>query len=71
MLLMILGILWHVFPVSSMILLAPYGKKWEGFYLSLFFGPIGLLIVIGIRNRLKEQAEERAELQRLAGLSAG
>lgn len=66
MLLMILGILWHVFPVTSMILLAPYGKKWEGFYFSLFFGPIGLMIVLGIRKRLKEQAEER----RLAGLSA-
>ncbi len=66
MLLMILGILWHVFPVTSMILLAPYGKKWEGFYLSLFFGPIGLLIVLGVRKRLMEQAEDR----RLAGLTA-
>jgi hypothetical protein len=65
-LLMILGILWHVFPVTSMILLAPYGKKWEGFYLSLFFGPIGLLIVLGVRKRLMEQAEDR----RLAGLTA-
>jgi hypothetical protein len=63
---MILGILWHVFPVTSMILLAPYGKKWEGFYLSLFFGPIGLLIVLGVRKRLMEQAEDR----RLAGLTA-
>jgi hypothetical protein len=65
MLLMILGIIWHVFPVTSMILLAPYGKKWEGFYLSLFFGPVGLLIVLGIRNRLREQAEDR----RLAGMA--
>jgi hypothetical protein len=70
MLLMLLGILWHVFPVTSMILLAPYGKKWEGFYLSLFFGPVGLLIVLGIRKRLKERAEEQAEERRLAGLSA-
>lgn len=59
MLLMILGILWHVFPVTSMILLAPYGKKWEGFYLSLFFGPVGLMIVLGIRKRLMAEAEER------------
>ena len=65
MLLMILGILWHVFPVTSMILLAPYGKKWEGFYLSLFFGPVGLMIVLGIRKRLMAEAEER----RLSGLA--
>jgi hypothetical protein len=69
MLLMILGIIWHIFPVTAMILLAPYGKKWEGFYLSLFFGPVGLLIVWGIRNRLKERAEEQAEMSRLANLS--
>lgn len=65
MLLMILGIIWHVFPVTSMILLAPYGKKWEGFYLSLFFGPVGLLIVLGIRKRLMEEAADR----RLAGMA--
>lgn len=59
MLLMILGILWHVFPVTSMILLAPFGKKWEGFYLSLFFGPVGLLIVLGVRKRLLAEAAGR------------
>jgi len=54
MLLMILGILWHVFPVTAMILLAPYGRKWEGFYMSLFFGPIGLLIAWQWRKSLRE-----------------
>jgi hypothetical protein len=60
MLLMILGIIWHVFPVTAMILMAPYGRKWEAFYLCLFFGPVGLLIVLGIRKRLKEETLERA-----------
>lgn len=59
MLLMILGLLWHVFPVTSMILLAPYGKKWEGFYTSLFFGPIGLIGALIVRKEL--------EARRLAG----
>ncbi len=63
---MILGLLWHIFPVTAMILLAPYGRKWEGFYLSLFFGPVGLLIVLGIRKRLKAEEEER---RRIAGLT--
>lgn len=62
MFLMILGLLWHIFPVTAMILLAPYGRKWEGFYLSLFFGPVGLLIVLGIWKRLKREAEERRRL---------
>lgn len=62
MLLMILGILWHVFPVTAMILMAPFGRKWESFYLCLFFGPVGLAIVLGIRKRLMEEALERAEL---------
>lgn len=62
MLLMILGLLWHIFPVTAMVLLAPYGRKWEGFYLSLFFGPVGLLIVLGIWKRLKREAEERRRL---------
>ena len=56
MLLMILGILWHVFPVSAMLLLAPYGRKWEGFYMSLFFGPIGLVAAWQWRNSLREEA---------------
>jgi len=62
MFLMILGLFWHIFPVTAMILLAPYGRKWEGFYLSLFFGPVGLLIVLGIWKRLKREAEERRRL---------
>lgn len=62
MLLMILGLIWHIFPVTAMILLAPYGRKWEGFYLSLFFGPVGLLIVLGLRKRLKNEEEERRRL---------
>lgn len=60
MLLMILGIIWHVFPVTAMILMAPFGRKWEAFYLCLFFGPVGLLIVLSLRKRLKEEALERA-----------
>lgn len=61
MLLMILGILWHVFPVTAMILMAPFGRKWEAFYFCLFFGPVGLLIVLNLRKRLKEEAEEALE----------
>jgi hypothetical protein len=57
MLLMILGILWHVFPVTAMLLLAPYGRKWEGFYMSLFFGPIGLVAAWQWRNTLRENGE--------------
>ena len=62
MLLMILGLFWHIFPVTAMILLAPYGRKWEGFYLSLFFGPVGLMIVWNIRKRLQREAEEKRRL---------
>jgi hypothetical protein len=58
MLLAILALLWHAFPVTSMILLAPYGKKWEGFYTSLFFGPIGLMWALSQRKKL--EAERRA-----------
>lgn len=55
MLLVVLGILWHVFPVTSMILLAPYERKWEGFYISLLLGPIGLAIVLVWRAKLEEE----------------
>jgi hypothetical protein len=60
MLLVILGILWHVFPVTAMLLMAPYGRKWEGFYLCLFFGPVGLLIVLSWRKSLRESRESEA-----------
>jgi hypothetical protein len=60
---MILGILWHVFPVTSMILLAPYGRKWEGFYMSLIFGPIGLAIAWQWRKSLREHWGETSGLQ--------
>ncbi len=55
MTLVLLGILWHVFPVTAMILMAPYGKKWEGFYLCLLTGPVGLAIVLVWRSKLDEE----------------
>jgi hypothetical protein len=31
----IFGFIWHLFAVAGLILLTPYGKKWEGFYMGL------------------------------------
>ena len=57
----IFGIAWHLFPLWSFFLLAPYDKKWEGFYLTLLFGPIGFAIVLVMLSNLK--AEKRRQSQ--------
>jgi hypothetical protein len=67
MLLVILGVLWHIFPITSMLLLAPYGKKWEGFYISLFFGPVGLIAVILMRKKLEAERLDREADSAAAG----
>lgn len=59
MTLAICGLLWHAFPITAMFLLAPYGKKWEGFYISLLLGPLGLCIVLLMRSELEEQRKSQ------------
>ncbi len=46
-----------------MLLLAPYGKKWEGFYIGLLLVAIGLTLVFFMRDRIRaeEQQSARAE----------
>lgn len=62
MVLAIFGILWHVFAITGMLMMVPHGKRWEGFYICLLLGPIGLVIVVFMRDRLR--AEAQAELLR-------
>ena len=64
MFLAIFGVLWHVFAITGMLMMVPHGKRWEGFYICLLLGPIGLIIVIFMRDRLR--AEELAELRNQA-----
>ena len=61
MFLAIFGVLWHVFAITGMLMMVPHGKRWEGFYICLLLGPIGLVIVLFIRDRLR--AEAQAKLQ--------
>jgi pilus assembly protein TadC len=56
----IFGFVWHLFAIANLIMLAPYGKRWEGFYLGVLFGPFGTFISIIIREKAKE-AQERGE----------
>ena len=58
------GVFWHVFAITGMLMMVPHGKRWEGFYICLLLGPIGLLIVVFIRDRLR--AEALAELRAAA-----
>jgi|GEM_PF-3189596 len=51
-----LGVFWHVFAITGMLMMVPHGKRWEGFYICLLLGPIGLVIVIFIRDRLRSEA---------------
>ncbi|HAO99357.1 MAG TPA: hypothetical protein DCQ83_04875 [Fibrobacteres bacterium] len=51
----VLGLLWHAVAIYAMILMAPYDKKWEGFYITLLLGPIGFYIVLIMHSNLKEQ----------------
>jgi|GEM_PF-5162630 len=53
----IFGIIWHVFAIGNMLLLAPYNRKWEGFYLGLLLGPIGSLIALAMRDGLRDKVE--------------
>ena len=60
MALMIFGLLWHAVALAAMFLLAPYGKKWEGFYISLLLGPVGFCIVLIMRSNLEEERQRNA-----------
>ena len=51
----ILGLAWHALALWAMFLLVPYGKKWEGFYLTLLLGPIGFCIVLIMKSNLDEE----------------
>jgi hypothetical protein len=57
MFLAIFGVLWHVFAITGMLMMVPHGKRWEGFYICLLLGPIGLIIVIFMRDRLRAEAQ--------------
>lgn len=56
----IFGVLWHVFAIANLIMLAPFGKRWEGFYLGVLLGPVGTFISIIMREKAIE-ARDRAE----------
>ena len=62
MFLALFGVLWHVFAITGMLMMVPHGKRWEGFYICLVLGPIGLIIVLFMRDRLR--AEAQAEMLR-------
>jgi hypothetical protein len=64
MFLAIFGVLWHVFAITGMLMMVPHGKRWEGFYICLALGPIGLVLVLFMRDRLR--AEALAELRNQA-----
>lgn len=65
MFLAIFGVLWHVFAITGMLMMVPHGKRWEGFYICLLLGPIGLVIVIFLRDRLRAEAQARANAESL------
>ncbi len=50
----IFGVIWHLFAIANLIMLAPYGKRWEGFYLGVLLGPFGTMICIIMREKAKE-----------------
>jgi hypothetical protein len=60
MFLALFGILWHVFAITGMLMMVPHGKRWEGFYICLLLGPIGLIIVVFMRDRLRAEAQAEA-----------
>ena len=60
LLLAISGLVWHIFAITAMILMAPYGKKWEGFYISLLGGPIGFLAVLVMLSNLRDEERRNA-----------
>jgi hypothetical protein len=70
MVLAIFGILWHVFAIAGMLMMVPHGKRWEGFYICLLLGPIGLVIVIILRDRLRAEAQAEALRGEMAALRA-
>jgi hypothetical protein len=53
----IFGFIWHLFAVAGLILLTPYGKKWEGFYMGLLLGPVGLWLSFIIKSNLDDKGE--------------
>jgi hypothetical protein len=68
MLLAFFGVLWHVFAIAGMLMMVPHGKRWEGFYICLLLGPIGLVIVIFMRDRLRAEAQAEALRAEVAAL---
>jgi uncharacterized membrane protein len=60
MFLALFGLLWHVFAIASYFILVPYGRRWEGFYIGLLLGPLGLTIVLFMRERLRAEAQAEA-----------
>ena len=56
----IFGFIWHLFAIANLIMLAPYGKRWEGFYLGVLLGPIGTFVAIIMREEAKS-AKDRGE----------
>ena len=65
-----LGVFWHVFAIAGMLMMVPHGKRWEGFYICLLLGPIGLIIVIFMRDRLRAEAQAEGLRQEVAALRA-
>ena len=53
----IFGFIWHLFAIANLIMLAPYGKRWEGFYLGVLLGPIGTFVAIIMREEAKAAKE--------------
>jgi hypothetical protein len=70
MFLAIFGVLWHVFAITGMLMMVPHGKRWEGFYICLLLGPVGLIIVIFMRDRLRAEAQAEALRAEVAALRA-
>ncbi|MCD6023681.1 MAG: hypothetical protein K0Q91_597 [Fibrobacteria bacterium] len=70
MVLAIFGVLWHVFAITGMLMMVPHGKRWEGFYICLVLGPIGLVIVLFMRDRLRAEAQAEALRAEVASLRA-
>jgi hypothetical protein len=64
----VFGVIWHVFAIANLIMLAPFGKRWEGFYLGVLLGPVGTFISIIMREKAKE-ARDREEFAKMDALS--
>jgi len=68
MFLALFGLLWHVFAITAYFLLVPYGRRWEGFYIGLLLGPLGLMIVLFMRERIRNEMQSEALRKEVAAL---